>query len=473
MVFLRGVSALSRLRSRVNQQSTLSNSIRWLQTQSSSDLDLHSQLKELIPEQQERLKKLKAENGKVLLGNITVDMVLGGMRGMTGLLWETSLLDPDEGIRFRGLSIPECQKVLPAAKPDGEPLPEGLLWLLLTGKVPSKAQVNALSRELHGRAVVPDYVFKAIDALPVSAHPMTQFATGVMALQVQSEFQKAYDKGIPKSKYWEPTYEDALSLIARVPLVASYVYRRIYKDGKIIAMDDSLDYGGNFSHMLGFNSPQMQELMRLYVTIHSDHEGGNVSAHTGHLVGSALSDPYLSFAAALNGLAGPLHGLANQEVLLWIKSVVDECGENISKEQLKDYVWKTLNSGKVVPGFGHGVLRKTDPRYTCQREFALKHLPDDPLFQLVSNLYEVVPPILTELGKVKNPWPNVDAHSGVLLNHFGLTEARYYTVLFGVSRSIGICSQLIWDRALGLPLERPKSVTMEWLENYCKKAKAA
>ncbi|XP_012444960.1 citrate synthase, mitochondrial [Gossypium raimondii] len=473
MVFLKGVSALSRLRSRVKQHSSLSNSVRWLQMQSSSDLDLHSQLKELIPEQQERLKKLRAEHGKVQLGNITVDMVIGGMRGMTGLLWETSLLDPDEGIRFRGLSIPECQKLLPAVKPDGEPLPEGLLWLLLTGKVPSKAQVDALSQELRDRAVVPDYVFKAIDALPVSAHPMTQFATGVMALQVQSEFQKAYEKGISKLKYWEPTYEDALSLIACVPLVASYVYRRMYKDGKFIPMDDSLDYGGNFSHMLGFSSHQMHELMRLYVTIHSDHEGGNVSAHTGHLVGSALSDPYLSFAAALNGLAGPLHGLANQEVLLWIKSVVDECGENISKEQLKDYVWKTLNGGKVVPGFGHGVLRKTDPRYMCQREFALKHLPDDPLFKLVSQLYEVVPPILTELGKVKNPWPNVDAHSGVLLNHFGLTEARYYTVLFGVSRSIGICSQLIWDRALGLPLERPKSVTMDWLENYCKKAKAA
>ncbi|XP_023767368.1 citrate synthase, mitochondrial-like [Lactuca sativa] len=174
--------------------------------------------------------------------------------------------------------------------------------------------------------------------------------------------------------------------------------------------------------MLGFGSPAMQELMRLYVTIHTDHEGGNVSAHTRHLVASALSDPYLSFAAALNGLIKDCFFPLVQEVLLWIKSVVDE--EYITKDKLQDYVWKTLNSGKVVPGFGHGVLRKTDPRYMCQREFALKHLPDDPLFQLfstflalfVSNLYEVVPPILTELGKVKNPWPNVDAHSRVLLN---------------------------------------------------------
>ncbi|CAM8948997.1 unnamed protein product [Rhodiola kirilowii] len=472
MVFFRSVSALSKLRSRVVQHPSLNSSVRWLQIETSSDLDLQSHLRELIPEQQERLKKLKTEHGKVQLGNITVDMVLGGMRGMTGLLWETSLLDADEGIRFRGLSIPECQKVLPSAKPEGEPLPEGLLWLLLTGKVPSKDQVAALSNELRARATVPDHVYRAIDALPVTAHPMTQFSTGVLALQVQSEFQKAYEKGIHKSKYWEPTYEDSMNLIARLPLVASYIYRRIYKDGKVIPVDNALDYGANFSHMLGFDDPKMHELMRLYVTIHTDHEGGNVSAHTGHLVASALSDPYLSFSAALNGLAGPLHGLANQEVLLWIKSVVDECGENVSTEQLKEYVWKTLKSGKVVPGYGHGVLRQTDPRYTCQREFALKHLPDDPLFQLVSKLYEVVPPILTELGKVKNPWPNVDAHSGVLLNHFGLTEARYYTVLFGVSRAIGICSQLVWDRALGLPLERPKSVTMEWLENFCKKANA-
>ncbi|KAL2465144.1 Citrate synthase 4 [Abeliophyllum distichum] len=465
-----GVSLISKLRSRAVQQPSLGDSACCPQVQNSSDLELHSQLKEFIPEQQKRLKKLKSEHGKVQLGNITVDMVVGGMRGMTGLLCETSLLDPEEGIRFRGLSIPECQKLLPAAKPGGEPLPEGILWLLLTGKVPSKEQVDLLSKELRNRATIPDHVYQTINALPVNAHPMTQFATGVMALQVQSEFQKAYDqKVIQKSKYWEPTFEDSLNLIAQIPAVAAYVYRRMYKNGQVIPMDDSLDYAGNFAHMLGFDSPDMLELMRLYVTIHSDHEGGNVSAHIGHIVASSLSDPYLSFAAALNGLAGPLHGLANQEVLLWIKSLVEECGENITKENLEDYVWKTLIGGKLIPGFGHGVLRKTDPRYTCLREFALKHLPDDPLFKLVSDLYEVVPPILLELGKVKNPWPNVEAHSGVLLNHYGLTEARYYPVLFGVSRAIGICSQLIWDRALGLPIERPKSVTMEWLQNYCKK----
>lgn len=195
----------------------------------------------------------------------------------------------------------------------------------------------------------------------------------------------------------------------------------------------------------------------------SDHEGGNVSAHTTHLVGSALSDPYLSFAAGMNGLAGPLHGLANQEVLLWILKLQKDIGENPTEAKMKDFIWKTLKSGQVVPGYGHAVLRKTDPRYTCQREFAMKHLPDDPLFKLVSTIYTVVPPILTELGKVKNPWPNVDAHSGVLLQYYGLKEMNYYTVLFGVSRALGVLASLVWDRALGLPIERPKSLSTDAL----------
>jgi len=218
--------------------------------------------------------------------------------------------------------------------------------------------------------------------------------------------------------------------------------------------------------MLGFGESKFDDLMRLYLVIHSDHEGGNVSAHATHLVGSALSDPYFSFSAGLNGLAGPLHGLANQEVLLWLYDMKKEVGDNPTKEQVEKYCWDTLNSGQVIPGFGHAVLRKTDPRYTCQREFALKHLPNYPLFKIVSLLYEVVPQVLTKQGKVKNPWPNVDAHSGVLLQFYGLTQENFYTVLFGVSRAYGVLSQLVWSRALGLPLERPKSLDTEWVKKH-------
>lgn len=251
-----------------------------------------------------------------------------------------------------------------------------------------------------------------------------------------------------------------MDLIAKLPVVAATIYRNTYGDGKGIgAIDPKKDWSANFTKMLGFEDEKFTELIRLYLTIHSDHEGGNVSAHTTHLVGSALSDPYLSFAAGMNGLAGPLHGLANQEVLVWLQKLRKELGDHADEEKVKEFIWKTLKSGQVVPGYGHAVLRKTDPRYTCQREFALKHLPDDPLFKLVSNIYKVVPPILTELGKVKNPWPNVDAHSGVLLQYYGLKEMNYYTVLFGVSRALGVLASLVWDRALGLPIERPKSMS--------------
>lgn len=255
-----------------------------------------------------------------------------------------------------------------------------------------------------------------------------------------------------------------MDLIAKLPTVAAIIYRNLYRDGKVCSIDENKDWSANFATMLGFDNPQFTELMRLYLTIHSDHEGGNVSAHTTHLVGSALSDPYLSFAAGMNGLAGPLHGLANQEVLVWVTQLMKEVGAEVTNDQLAEFIKSTLASGRVVPGYGHAVLRKTDPRYTCQQEFALKHLPNDPMFKLVKQLYEVVPSILQDTGKVSNPWPNVDAHSGVLLQYYGLTEMSFYTVLFGVSRALGVLSSLVWDRALGLPIERPKSFSTEKLK---------
>ncbi|XP_055302250.1 probable citrate synthase 2, mitochondrial [Sitodiplosis mosellana] len=432
-----------------------------------SEKSLKDVLAEKIPQEQEVVKAFRKSNGSTKVGEVTVDMMYGGMRGIKAMVWETSVLDPDEGIRFRELSIPECQKVLPKAEGGSEPLPEGLFWLLATGEIPTQAQAKQLSKEWAERAALPQHVVTLLNNLPNTLHPMSQFSAAITALNHDSKFAKAYADGVHKSKYWETTYEDSMDLIAKLPVIAATIYRNTYKDGKGIgSIDPNLDWSANYTRMLGFEDPTFTELMRLYLTIHSDHEGGNVSAHTTHLVGSALSDPYLSFAAGMNGLAGPLHGLANQEVLIWLQKLQKEVGDNVTEDQLKDFIWKTLKSGQVVPGYGHAVLRKTDPRYTCQREFALKHLPNDPLFHLVSTVYKVVPPILTELGKVKNPWPNVDAHSGVLLQYYNLKEMNYYTVMFGVSRALGVLAQLIWDRALGLPIERPKSFSTPALKKF-------
>ena len=344
-----------------------------------------------------------------------MDSLYGGMR-MKGLVTETSVLDADEGIRFRGYTIPECQELLPKAPGGQEPLPEGLFWLLVTGDIPTEEQVRGLSQDWAGRAELPSHVVTMLNNFPSNLHPMAQFSAAMAALHSESKFSKAYGEGVHKTKYWETTFEDSMDMIAKLPVVAATIYNNLYRDGAApCPIDSSKDWSHNFTEMIGYKDPMFTELMRLYLTLHADHEGGNVSAHATHLVGSALSDPYLSFCAGMCGLAGPLHGLANQEVLIFLEKVVKQVGLDATDDQMKDFVWSLLKSGQVVPGYGHAVLRKTDPRYTCQREFALKHLPEDKLFKLVSQLYMLVPPILLETGKVKNPWPNVDAHSGVLL----------------------------------------------------------
>ncbi len=413
------------------------------------------------------IKDLLKEHGNRKAGEVTLSQIYQGMRGITGLVTETSLLDAQEGIRFRGYSIPELQAKLPTAKPGGEPMPEGLFYLMLVGELPTEEDAHHITNVWQRRSHVPNHVFATIDALPLNAHPMTMFVTGVMALQTESNFARAYAKGINKKEYWAFVYDDAMDLIARLPRIAAYIYRRKYKNSEHIHPDGLLDWAGNLSHMMGYSDESFMELMRLYMTIHADHEGGNVSAHTTHLVGSALSDPFLSYAAGMNGLAGPLHGLANQEVIKWIYEMQESLGTDApTKEQIAQYVQDTLTAGKVVPGYGHAVLRKTDPRFTAQMEFGKKHMPDDKLVNTVWNIYETVPPILQSLGKIKNPWPNVDAHSGALLVHYGLVEYEFYTVLFAVSRALGVLSSLCWDRALGFPLERPKSVTTESVKNW-------
>ncbi|MEP7279815.1 MAG: citrate (Si)-synthase, eukaryotic [Bacteroidota bacterium] len=415
------------------------------------------------------IKELLKENGSKVIGEVTLNQIYQGMRGITGIVSETSLLDSKEGIRFRGYSIPELQQKLPKAKDGTEPLPEGLFYLMLVGELPNDEEVALVTSVWQRRSHVPNHVFDTIDALPVGAHPMTMFTVGIMALQTESNFAKAYAKGISKKDYWSVIYDDAMDLIARLPRIAAYIYRRKYKKGEHINPNGLLDWAGNFAHMMGFEDETFKELMRLYMTIHADHEGGNVSAHTTHLVGSALSDPFLSLAAGMTGLAGPLHGLANQEVIKWIFELRDNLKTDLpTKEQIAEYVKKTLGEGKVVPGYGHAVLRKTDPRFTAQMEFGKKHMPNDPLVQTIWNVYDTVPPILQSLGKIKNPWPNVDAHSGALLVHYGLVEYEFYTVLFGVSRALGVLASLCWDRALGFPLERPKSVTTELVKRWLK-----
>ncbi len=417
-----------------------------------------------IEEHRPRTTRLLKEHSDVKLGEVTIGQAIGGARGVRCLVTDISYLDPQEGIRFRGKTIPETFAALPKVPGRDYPYVESFWHFLLTGEVPNEAETKEVVEEFKKRSELPKYVKEIIRSMPRDTHPMTMFSTGILSMQRESEFVKKYNEGMNKMEYWDPTFEDSTNLLAKLPALAAFIYRLKYKDDQQIDPDPNLDMGGNFAKMMGIDKPY-DDVARMYFILHSDHESGNVSAHTVHLVASALSDPYYALSAGINGLAGPLHGLANQEVLSWTQALMKELGDQLpTKDQLKDWCWNTLKSGKVIPGYGHAVLRKTDPRYTSQREFCLKNLPDYPLFKLISMLYEVVPPILVEQGKAKNPWPNVDAQSGVIQWYYGLTEYDFYTVLFGVGRAIGTLANITWDRALGYPIERPKSVTTAMLE---------
>lgn len=426
-----------------------------------------------LPEWRERVKRLVKDHGDVKVDEVTISQVYGGMRNIKSLVTDISYVDPAEGIRFRGFTIPEVLEKLP--KPPGAKMPYigGLYYLLLVGDLPTQEEAEDVEREWKERGQVPDYVYDVLDPMPCDTHPIPLMSQAVLALQRESLFAKRWLEGMKREEYWEPMLEDSMNLVAKLPAIAAYIYRVKCEEFDFIDPDPELDWAGNFAHMMGIQDPGYKELSRLYFLLHSDHESGNVSAHTTHLVATALSDIYFAFSAGLNGLAGPLHGLANQESLRWLLEVKEKYGGVPKKEELRQFAWDTLNAGHVIPGYGHAVLRKTDPRYTALLEFGRENFPDDELFALTNMVYDIVPEVLREQGKAKNPWPNLDAISGVLQYHYGVDKFDFYTVLFGMGRFLGVSANTVWARALHQPLERPKSLTTEMLEEIANKQKAA
>ena len=417
-----------------------------------------------ILEQRPRVRRLSKEYGKVLIDQVTIAQAIGGARGVKCLVTDISYLDPEEGVRFRGKTIGETFAALPKAPGSAYPFVEGFWFFLLTGQVPTMAQTLAVVADFQRRREVPAYVFEALRAMPRDLHPMAMLSAAVVVMQGESIFTRRYSEGMSKGDYWDPMYEDACNLLAKLPAIAAFIYRLKYQGDTSIPSSPEMDLGADFAHMMGI-APPYDDVARMYFILHSDHESGNVSAHTTRLVASALADAYYSFSAGVNGLSGPLHGLANQEVLRWIQAAMDKLGGVLPTEaELEKFLWDTLNSGQVIPGYGHAVLRRTDPRFIAQMDFCEKHLPDDPMFQLVRMIYRIAPRVLEEHGKARNPWPNVDAQSGVIQWYFGVKEYDFYTVLFAVGRAIGVLANITWDRALGYPIERPKSVTLDMLE---------
>ena len=420
---------------------------------------LLEKLEQKIPNWREDVRTLISDSGSSVISEVSLKQAYGGMRGVKGLVCDTSSVSEDTGLIIRGIPLLDIIEILP----------EEVLYLLLTGDLPDKDALSELQSNLQEHAVVPDYIWTILRNMPNDSHPMAMFNTAVLAMEKESVFRSYYDKGMNKNDFWKPTLEDGIRLIAKLPALGAGVYRIRFEKGNLINPDQSLDWGANYAHMLGLDNSDnnLKKLMRLYLMLHCDNEGGNASAFTSLTIGSTLSDLYYAVSGGLNALAGPLHGLANQECLKFVLDIRDEFGGAPSKKEIEELCWDRLKNGRVIPGYGHAVLRCPDPRFTAFMNFGKEHIKNDDVFSIVENLFEVVPKVLLKHGKAKNPWPNVDAASGALLYHYGITEFSYYTVLFSISRAMGIISQIVINRALGIPIMRPKSVTTDWLkENF-------
>jgi len=417
---------------------------------------LQETLSKKIPTWQEDLKKILDENGTKVISEVTIAQAAKGMRGVKSMICDTSAVSADEGLIIRGYPILQII----------EKLPEEVFYLLLTGDLPDQLQLSDLQDQLRAHQNVPDYVWRVLDAMPENSHPMTMLSVAIQSMRVESLFVEKFNKGTSKNEYWKWILDDGIKLIGALPSIAAFIYRKITKNNDRIDPDINLDWAGNYAYMLGINeSDDFKKLMRLYLMLHSDHEGGNVSAFSSLTVASSLSSPFLAIGAGLNGLAGPLHGLANQECLKFVLEIHDHFNGAPNNKDLEKFCWDRLNNGRVIPGYGHAVLRCPDPRFTAFMKFGQEHIHDDDVFKIVEALFEVVPPVLKDHGKAKNPWPNVDAASGSLLYYYGLKEFNYYTVLFSLSRVMGMVSQIVINRALRMPITRPKSVTTDWLKN--------
>lgn len=425
---------------------------------------LEEKINDKIQVWRERVDRLKREHGDFVISTVTVDQIYSGIRGVPIQVSDISYVDPEKGVRYQGYTIEECINLLPNPENCEFPYIGGLYYLLMTGELATQKKALEIENEWRQRAEVPEVVFRVIDAFPDDAAPMAMFSAGITAMSSDSKFAKRYKEGLSKTDHWIPMFDDALDVVARAPEICAYIFNKKYRNHDHIKPDPSLDYAANFAHMVGFDDPKIYDLIRMGLILHADHENANVSAHTAHLVGSALSDIYLSCAAGLNGLAGPLHGLANQECFAYIQGMYNSFGTVPTEEQVTDYLQQTLDSGRVIPGYGHAVLRSIDPRFAVEYKYGKANAADDPLFQTAENIFKVAPGILKATGKVKNPWPNVDAMTGVLLNHFGFCYPDFFTVLFGLSRIMGFTCHIVWARAVNKPIERPKALTTRILE---------
>ncbi len=360
-----------------------------------------------------------------------------GLRGYPVGTCETSYVDPEAGVSYVGYPIADLA-FMPA---------EDIIYLLFNKSLPTAEEKAAFTADIAARSEVPAEAFEAIHALPMSGHPMDLFAASIQILGMVGKT--------------DDFYEDALNLVARIPATLAAIFRLREGWGEPIASQPERGYVANFVHMLGMPGGDVEALTRLlsvYYVLHADHGGGNLSTFTGRAVASGLADMYRSMASAMNGLAGPRHGMANQDCFFMVRELdttdVDEAAEKLRAR---------MANRELIYGFGHAVLRREDPRAKVQLQVGEELCPDDHWFNAVKAVREAGIRVLKENPKVQNPYPNVDLVSGSLINALGFTDPDYYTTLFGWSRIAGIGAQIVDERTRardgrGVAIYRPRYI---------------
>ena len=375
--------------------------------------------------------------------HITAEHLDTGLRGFpVGTCW-TSKVDPEIGVSYVGYPIDQLAYMEP----------ESIIYLVFNKNLPTPEQAAAFKADLARRATVDPVVLDLIRGLPRQGHPMEWFTVAIQYLGMTSE-TKNY-------------HEDALDLVARIPEMLAAIFRVREGWGEPIASDPSLGYVENFVHMLGVpnvDPAKITRLLRIYYILHMDHGGGNLSTFVGKSVASGLADVFQSMASAMNGLAGPRHGLANQDCFSMVKEI-----DTADVAEAERKIRTRLESGGLIFGFGHAVLRQEDPRAKVQIAVGEEICPDDHYFKVVKAVREAGIKVLKENPKVSNPYPNVDLISGTLLNAMGMSNPDYFTTLFGWSRIAGIGAQIVDERqhfrgGKGVAIYRPRYVGINQLD---------
>lgn len=364
-----------------------------------------------------------------------------GLRGYPVGYCVTSSVDPVKGLFYVGEPVEKL----------AYESPEEVMALLWYGERTSPQQLQNFKSELKSRACLSQEVVAAIEALPREGHPMKLFCIALLLagmLEAKNDYK-----------------QDGLDIIAKAPHLTAVVMNHHAGWGPTPMPREDLGYVENFVYMLQApdkeNSQNLLEAMRLFNVLHYDHGGGNLSCFTGKAVASSLEDMWGSMSAAMAALAGPRHGRANQDCLEFVQEVYQTLQGKLSGEAVEKLIRDRLSSGGLVYGFGHAVLRMEDPRATVQYNYAKEHFSDHPLVKTALLLREHGPLVLKENPKIADPYPNVDAISGSLLTASGFPYCEYYTVLFGMSRIVGIASQIVYERCearsgKGTPIIRPK-----------------